>query len=131
MKRGTLRRVRRLTGDQSGVAAIEFALIAPAFFALILSVIDISRYMWTLNTMQYAIDDAIRVGVVQELSDSDIEARVTTALTPINGTAPVAVDVVSDASSVVVTATSTYTFFFPMSSFVSAVAIDLRSEMPL
>lgn len=129
--RGILRRLRRLAADQGGVAAIEFALIAPVFFALILSVIDISRYMWTLNTMQYAIDDAIRVGVVQELTDEDIVSRVTTALTPVSGTSAVTVDVVSDVNSVIVTATSNYQFFFPISSFVTGVAIDLRSEMPL
>lgn len=129
--RGVLTRLRRLARNQDGVAAVEFALIAPAFFSLLLVVIDISRYMWVLNTMQYAIDDAVRVGVIRELPDEQIEDRVVAALTPINSSSNVDVTVESDTSVVTVTATSTYSFFFPLSVAISETTIDLRTEMPL
>jgi Flp pilus assembly protein TadG len=124
------RLIRRLRRSQKGVAAVEFALIAPAFFGLIMSVIDVGRYMWVLNTMQYAIDDAVRAGVVQKLSNTQIKQHAADALKPINASS-VTVAVVSSADSVTVTATSSYHFFFPISSFVAEASINLRTEMPL
>lgn len=129
--RGMRTRIRHLARNQDGVAAVEFAMIAPAFFALLLAVIDVSRFMWVLNTMQYSIDEAVRYGVIQELPDDEIEERVVAALTPINSSSNVNVTVESDTSSVTVTASSTYSFFFPLSVAVSETTIDLRSEMPL
>ncbi len=123
-------RLRSFRADQRGAAAVEFAMIAPVFFALLLSAVDVGRYMWTLNTMQYAIDEAVRAGAVQELTDTQIEARVTDALVPISGGSPVTVLAASGSSSVTVTASSTYQFFFPISSFLSGADISLRSEMP-
>src|SRR5688572_11304310 len=71
-----LKWMRGLVRNQDGVAAVEFALIAPAFFALLLAVIDVGRYMWVLNTMQYAIDEAVRTGVIRELPDDEIKDKV-------------------------------------------------------
>jgi Flp pilus assembly protein TadG len=121
----------RLLADQSGVAAIEFALIAPAFFALLLAIVDISRYMWELNTIQFAIDEAVRAGVIQELSETEIEDLAVEALTSIDEDKVEVDAVVSEPNSVTVTANSSYTFMFPLSMFSSSAAIDLRSEMPL
>ena len=121
----------RLLADQSGVAAIEFALIAPAFFALLLAIVDISRYMWELNTIQFAIDEAVRAGVIQELSETEIEDLAVEALTSIDEDKVEVDAVVSEPDSVTVTASSSYTFMFPLSIFSSGAAIDLRSEMPL
>jgi Flp pilus assembly protein TadG len=129
MKPRTFKRAR-LLADQSGVAAVEFALIAPAFLCLLMAIIDVSRYMWELNTIQFAIDEAVRAGVIQELSDQDIEDLAVEALVTIDES-KVTIDVASDVNSVTVTATSTYTFFFPLSTFSSGATIDLRSEMPL
>ena len=125
-----LKWMRGLVRNQDGVAAVEFALIAPAFFALLLAVIDVGRYMWVLNTMQYAIDEAVRTGVIRELPDDEIKDKVVAALTPINS-ATVDVTVESDTGSVTVTASSSYSFFFPLSVAVSETTIDLRTEMPL
>jgi len=125
-----LKWMRGLVRNQDGVAAVEFALIAPAFFALLLAVMDVGRYMWVLNTMQYAIDEAVRAGVIRELPDDEIKDKVVAALTPINS-ASVDVTVESDTGSVTVTASSSYSFFFPLSVAVSETTIDLRTEMPL
>lgn len=122
--------IGRLRRDRSGVAAVEFALIAPAFFGLIMSIIDVSRYMWVLNTMQYAIDDAVRAGVIQNLSNADIKKHAMDALQPISSS-NVTVTIVSDVNSITITAVSSYQFLFPICTFVDAATIDLRTEMPL
>lgn len=122
-------RLSGLTRDQRGTAAIEFGLVAPVFFALVLGIIDIGRYMWTLNTMQYAIDDAVRAGVVQQMAPEDVEARVTKALAHLSAGA-LAVEALPTASTLEVTAQATYAFLFPISSFVETTTISLRTEMP-
>ncbi len=128
MRRFALR-LRALRQEQGGAAAVEFAIIAPMFFALLLSVIDVGRYMWTLNTIQYATDEAVRAGAIQELSNAEIKNRVAKAVAPISST-EVAVTVASSSDALTVTANSTYRFFFPISAFVSGAPIDIRSEMP-
>lgn len=128
MRRFALR-LRTLRQEQDGAAAVEFAIIAPMFFALLLSVIDVGRYMWTLNTIQYATDEAVRAGAIQELSNAEIKNRVAKAVAPISST-EVAVTVASSSDALTVTANSTYRFFFPISAFVSGAPIDIRSEMP-
>jgi Flp pilus assembly protein TadG len=127
---GIIRNIRRLGREENGVAAVEFAMIAPVFISLILVVIDVGRYMWTLNSMQYAIDEAIRAGVVRELSDDEIEQRAKDALI-VAGASSIIVEVISDSETVTVTADMTYQFLFPLSSFVDSAPISLRSEMPL
>jgi Flp pilus assembly protein TadG len=128
MRRFALR-LRTLRQEQCGAAAVEFAIIAPMFFALLLSVVDVGRYMWTLNTIQYATDEAVRAGAIQELSIAEIKNRVAEAVAPISSTA-VAVTVVTSTDAVTVTANSTYQFFFPISAFLSGAPIAVRSEMP-
>lgn len=127
--RSILRYLSRVNRDQSGTAAIEFGLVAPVFFALVLGIIDVGRYMWTLNTMQYAIDDAIRAGVVQQMTPEDVEARVKETLAHISA-GGLTVEALPTSSTLEVTAQATYAFLFPISSFVPSTTISLRSEMP-
>ena len=123
------RRLSQLRRDQRGVAAIEFAMIAPIFFGLLIGIIDVGRYMWTLNTIQYAIDQGVRAGVVQQLSTEDVTSLVKNSLTGLNAST-IAVDVTDDAASLTVAAATDYAFLFPISMFMSGTTISLRSEMP-
>jgi Flp pilus assembly protein TadG len=123
------RRLSQLRRDQRGVAAVEFAMIAPIFFGLLIGIIDVGRYMWTLNTIQYAIDQGVRAGVVQKLTTEDVTDLVKNALTGLNASL-IAVDVTDDAASLTVAAATDYSFLFPISMFMSGTTISLRSEMP-
>jgi Flp pilus assembly protein TadG len=129
MMRSVCRCLSRISRDQGGTAAVEFALVAPAFFALVLGIVDVGRYMWTLNTMQYAIDDAVRAGVVQQMEPEDVEARVTQTLAHLSA-GGLTVEALPSSSTLEVTAQATYAFLFPISSFVETTTISLRSEMP-
>ena len=123
------RRLSRLRRDQRGVAAVEFAMIAPIFFGLLIGIIDVGRYMWTLNTIQYAIDQGARAGVVQKLPPEDVTDLVKGSLAGLNASA-IAVDVTDDVASLSVVAATDYTFLFPISIFMSGTTISLRTEMP-
>jgi Flp pilus assembly protein TadG len=129
MMRSVRRCLSRLSRDQRGAAAIEFGLVAPAFFALVLGIVDVGRYMWTLNTMQYAIDDAIRAGVVQQMEPEEVEARVTASLAHVSA-GGLKVEALPTSSTLEVTVQATYVFLFPISTFLETTTISLRSEMP-
>jgi Flp pilus assembly protein TadG len=123
------RRLSQLRRDQRGVAAIEFSMIAPILFGLLVGIIDVGRYMWTLNTIQYAIDQGVRAGVVQQLSTEDVTDLVKGSLAGLDA-GTVEVDVTDDAASLSVAAKTDYAFLFPISMFTSGTTISLRTEMP-
>ena len=123
------RRLSHLRRDQRGVVAVEFAMIAPMFFGLLVGIIDVGRYMWTLNTIQYAIDEGVRAGVVQQLSTEDVTDLVKNSLAGLDASA-VNVDVTDEAASLSVKAETDYAFLFPISMFTSGTTISLRTEMP-
>jgi Flp pilus assembly protein TadG len=129
MMRAVKRLLSGIGADQRGVAAVEFAMIAPVFFGLLIGIIDVGRYMWTLNTMQYAIDQGVRSGVVQQLPEEDVTDVVKKSLAGLNASA-IDVDVTADAASLSVAAVTDYAFLFPISMFMKGTTISLRSEMP-
>jgi Flp pilus assembly protein TadG len=129
MMRGVLRRLGRLRRDQRGVAAVEFGLISPIFFGLLVGIIDVGRYMWTLNTIQYAIDQGVRAGVVEQLTEQEVEDLVKSSLAGLKG-GTVEVNATLGASTLEVTASTNYAFLFPLSMAASSTTISARSEMP-
>lgn len=44
--------MRRLTGDRSGVAAVEFALVASGFLLLLIGALEVGLLLWTNNALQ-------------------------------------------------------------------------------
>jgi hypothetical protein len=57
MNRAKARRTR-------GQAMVEFALVAPIFFLILFGIIDMGRYVYTLNELQQITREAARVGSV-------------------------------------------------------------------
>ncbi len=55
-----MRRLSGLIRSQSGIAAIEFAFVAPLVILFLIAVIDIGRYFWTKANVQYAVSEAAR-----------------------------------------------------------------------
>jgi Flp pilus assembly protein TadG len=123
------RRLSQLRRNECGVAAVEFAMIAPIFFGLLIGIIDVGRYMWTLNTIQYAIDQGARAGVVQKLPTEDVTDLVKGSLAGLDAST-IEVVVTDDAASLSVAAATDYVFLFPISMFMSGTTISLHTEMP-
>lgn len=51
---------RRIRSDRSGAVALEFALIAPALFILIMGGIESGRLMWTQSALEMSVAQAAR-----------------------------------------------------------------------
>ena len=52
--------LRRLRSDRSGAAALEFALIAPTLFVLIMGGVEFGRLLWTQSALQMSVAQAAR-----------------------------------------------------------------------
>jgi len=76
------RRIRRPRPHrQSGVAAVEFALVAVfIFLPLLLGITSFGRWLYTLNAASEATRYGARVAVVCDQDDSTIRARMRTFL---------------------------------------------------
>lgn len=68
--------IRRRPMDARGAAAVEFALIAPALFALMFFVLEVGRMAWTQQTLQETAASAARcIGLKASGCDSPSATR--------------------------------------------------------
>ncbi|MGL4438886.1 MAG: TadE/TadG family type IV pilus assembly protein [Bosea sp. (in: a-proteobacteria)] len=82
----------RLASDDSGVAAIEFAFIAPIMIAMLMGIIDISNAVsinWRMVQLNRTLSDLTSQSKILQNVDVDkIFAASTATLAPYNGTLP-------------------------------------------
>jgi Flp pilus assembly protein TadG len=57
------RTTRSFKRDRRGVAAVEFALVAPMLIALMIGMLSYGGYFWTAHTLQQAANDAARAAI--------------------------------------------------------------------
>lgn len=78
--------VRRLAGDISGTASLEFALVAPLLFGLVFGIIEFGRIALMSTTLTFAAQEATRFAVVNagNVSNEDIRLVAANALTLFN-----------------------------------------------
>jgi Flp pilus assembly protein TadG len=53
-----------LVRDRSGSAAVEYALVLPAFLIMMLGALDAGRVIWLHTTLQQAVDAAARCAAI-------------------------------------------------------------------
>lgn len=60
---------------QRGAAAVEFALVALVFFAVLLGIMEFGRWLFVLNSTAEATRWGARLAVVCDVNDSTIKTR--------------------------------------------------------
>ena len=65
---------------QRGLAAVEFALVAALFFAILIGTMEMGRVLFYWNSAAEATRLGARVAVVCDLDDAEIKARMRTML---------------------------------------------------
>ncbi len=68
-------RIRDLLSDSSGSVLIEFAMLAPLLFGLILGVFQIGLQMQGYNAMRSAMSDISRYTLIQYQKDNEVSAN--------------------------------------------------------
>ena len=70
------RRLRPPAARQSGVAAVEFALVAVLFFTFVFGIVEVARAMYVYNTLQEVTRRAARDAANTDFLDSTALAQV-------------------------------------------------------
>ena len=55
----------RFTRSEDGIAALEFGLVAPAFFVALLGVMELGRIAYTAAALHYAAEEGTRYAIVR------------------------------------------------------------------
>jgi Flp pilus assembly protein TadG len=67
--------IRRLCRRSEGAAGAEFAMILPLLILLLLGMIDVGRYMYTLNQVEKATQMGARMAVVTNMVPGGLAAQ--------------------------------------------------------
>jgi len=73
-------RSRRNRTARRGVVAVEFALIAPIFFAMLLGIIEFGRMMMVQETLVNAAREGARASILPSETDAQVTAVVSNYL---------------------------------------------------
>ncbi|MGE0421292.1 MAG: TadE/TadG family type IV pilus assembly protein [Reyranellaceae bacterium] len=131
-----IRRVRRflrsLGREESGVAAIEFALGAIAILTCIIGAIEFGRYFYIKNTLDYVVTEAGRYAITNPTaSDSAIRTQVTSkAPTGVTPTVTVTSTTSGTITYKTITATGTVALASKLFPFVS-LSVTSRTRVPV
>ncbi|HJT33266.1 MAG TPA: TadE/TadG family type IV pilus assembly protein [Pirellulales bacterium] len=71
-----MRRRTKRYGLRRGAAAVEFAFVAPAFFLVVLGVIEFTRAMMVEELLTNAAHEGARAGVLDGAQDTDVDNAV-------------------------------------------------------
>lgn len=65
MTRQTIKKIRTLANDSDGIAAVEFALIAPVFMTILLGTMDLGHTLYVQALLQGSVQKAARDSSLQ------------------------------------------------------------------
>ncbi len=126
---------RRTHRNCRGTSTLEFVVVLPFLFILMLTAVELSRMLFTYNTIVQATRDGARVAVVTNpFSDVPATARINAILAASNLTAS-SVSVICPAtcaadSTVTATVTVNFQTFVPyLSSVLSSVSLTHSTYM--
>ena len=73
-------RRRKVKHDERGAAVVEFAIVLPVLVMLVFGIIELSIYFNRLQGLQAAAREGARVAALPQSTQSDIKAKVNSAL---------------------------------------------------
>lgn len=71
-----------LLSDRRGASAAEFGLVLPLLILFVLGIIDVGRYMWTINRAEKAAQMGVRMAVVTDFVSSALNTSYVGACSP-------------------------------------------------
>lgn len=123
---------------EDGTTAVEFALIAIAFLALIFGIFEGGRMFWTLNTMQYAVESGARYALTNtdapasEIADETRGAITGITVTNDNPLITVEFSTVNEVNFVQIDAVYTFQAVMPfLPDSWTSMDLTARSRLPV
>lgn len=124
--------------EEKGTTAVEFALIAIAFLALVFGIFEGGRIFWTLNTMQYAVESGARFTLTNtdattaEITEVTREAINGIPVTNDNPAIMVSFSTVNDVDFVQIDAIYSFQAVLPfLPSSWTSMDLTARSRLPI
>lgn len=65
--------LRRLARDRAGASALEMAMIMPVLFAMLIGVMELGRYVFTVQSLRTVTAEAARMAVVDRGSSGTVD----------------------------------------------------------
>lgn len=62
--------------SRRGTAVVEVGLLLPLFLLVVLAIMDVSRLYWTRNVVGGAAYEGVRMAILEEATDSQVQAVV-------------------------------------------------------
>ena len=124
---------RKYFANESGVAAVEFAIVAPVFIMLVMGIIDFGRIYFIKSSMQYVVEQAARHAMVnQGISTTALNTFANTEATNVGLSGAVFAST-PDNSGVInfMTITGTYNFTFITPLVGTTLALNAKSATPI
>ena len=118
----------------SGAAAVEFALILPAFLGFLFGIEEVGRMFWTLSSIQYACEETGRYAMTNTAITNDkLQDYANTKMTGVNPaitTFTAANDTVGSVRFVTITGTATFNWLVPYIA-TKTTTLTAKSRVPL
>ena len=134
-------RLHKALGNERGAAAVEFALVTPAFLIMVIGIVDFSRVFWIKSSMQFAVEQTARYAMVNPddtIAELEDHADIEIAKVDLDGVTFTATSsTVDDVSFRTITGTCTFKFLIPAADMLgwvvdlSDVVIQAQSITPV
>ena len=152
-RRGRLRRIgavfARFRGGVSGATAVEFAIIFPVFLLIVMGLIEFGRVFWVQVSLRYAVEQTARNAMAEYTREAFTNSNFATwfstwssslqasAPSEIFGWDPSAVTFTATTSQasgvdyVIVAASYSFDFLYPVIPGLSSTTLTAQSKTPL
>ena len=137
---GVSRRLRspfraRFLRARDGAMAVEFALVSPLLFLLLIGLIDLALMIWSKHSLEFAMEETGRATMTQyDVNETqlaaDLKARLK-GVSPSSTTVTAVKDVVGTTTFVTFTVSYTYNFIFASYLGVSPTNLVAKTRVPI
>ncbi len=121
---------------KKGSVAVEFGMVSILFLGFLFGIIEFGRLFWTMNALQYAIEDTARYALVHEdAANTELVTYATNKMSGVSNPSTLIITTtqvtISGISFIEVNGTYTFTTIIPfLSTLISTLDLTAQSRIP-
>ena len=128
--------LRRYFFHKKGSVAVEFGMVSMLFLGFLFGIIEFGRLFWTMNALQYAIEDTARYALVnQEATNTELITYATNSMSGVSNPSALTITTtqvtISGISFIEVNGMYTFTTIIPfLSTLMGTLDMTSQSRIP-